>query len=86
MKEDKKPTKTPEAKTNPIKLEQKHWIMIAIASFALVLTLILCLAFCGKDDNDNGGGKTDIGGTYEEDGGFTGEDGTIDPNWDTNFR
>ena len=83
---EKKPTKTPTTDKKPIKLEQKHWIIIALASFALVLTLILCLNFCGKDnDTDNGGGASDPGGTYEEDGGFTGEDGTIDPNWDTNF-
>lgn len=68
----------------PIKLEQKHWIMIAIASFALVLTLILCLAFCGKDDDKGGGDGGSIDGTYE-DGGFTGEEGTLDPNWDTDI-
>lgn len=49
----------------------------------LVLSLILCLAFCGKDD-DKGDGSKDPGGTYEEDGGFTGEDGRLDPNWDIN--
>ena len=68
-----------------IKLKQKHWIIIAIASFVLVLSLILCLAFCGKNDNKSDGGSKDPGGTYEEDGGFTGEEGTLDDNWDTNF-
>ena len=75
MKEEKK----------PIKLEQKHWIIIAIASFALVLTLVLCLAFCGKDDDKGDGGASDPSGTYEEDGGYTGDDGELDPNWDTNI-
>ena len=79
-----KETKKPAADKKPIKLEQKHWIIIAIASFALVLTLVLCLAFCGKDDDNGGGGSKDPGGTYEEDGGFTGEDGKLDPNWDIN--
>ena len=78
-----KETKKPASDKKPIKLEQKHWIIIAIASFALVLTLVLCLAFCGKDD-DKGNGSKDPGGTYEENGGFTGQEGSLDPNWDIN--
>ena len=76
-----------------IKLEQKHWIIIAIASFVLVLSLILCLAFCGKGDgNESGNGdggegsSQGPGGTYDEENGYTGEGGKIDDNWDTNFN
>ena len=75
-----------------IKLEQKHWIIIAIASFVLVLTLVLCLAFCGKDKNPGGenqggnGGNSSEGpsGTYDEDDGYTGVQGEYDKNWDYN--
>ncbi|MBE6533264.1 MAG: hypothetical protein E7676_07230 [Ruminococcaceae bacterium] len=70
----------------PIKLDTIHWVLIAVASFALVLTLVLCLAFCGKDDDKGNGGAQDPGGTYDEDGGYTGEDGSLDPNWDVNFK
>ena len=76
----------------PIKLEQKHWIIIAAACFVAVLTLVLCLAFCGKDNGSNAGEgpeneeseTLDPGGTYDEEGNFTGAEGTVDPNWDVN--
>ena len=76
----------------PFKLETMHWIIIAVASFVVVLSLILCLAFCGKDKGNEGGGSGDggsstsqtPGGSYGDEG-FTGNEGSLDPNWDVNF-
>ena len=84
MKETNKPAKTPAADKKPIKLEQKHWIVIAISSFALILTLTLCLAFCGKDDDKGtGGGVHENGAELGEE--EIGKNGTIDKDaWDIN--
>ena len=73
-------------------LDIKYWIIITVASFVLVLTLVLSLAFCGKGDetgNTRGEGSSetggkDPGGTYDENGDYTGVQGTYDPNWDIN--
>ena len=72
-------------------LNTKHWIIVAVTSFVLVLTLVFTLAYCGKDQGSGNGGEgsseggsKDPGGTYDENDGYTGVQGTLDPNWDVN--
>ena len=72
-------------------LNTKHWIIVAVASFVLVLTLVFTLAYCGKNnDSENGGesssdsGTKDPSGPYDENEGYTGVEGEYDQNWDYN--
>ena len=73
------------------KLNTNHWIIIALVSFVLVLALVFTLAYCGKNNGSESdgegsseGGSKDPGGTYDENDGYTGVQGTLDPNWDVN--